>query len=69
MTDVERGDILTAVITDPNVDKDRDPITEIDGVTTFVRFDDGYEPEFGETVKIKIADLGDSHMVAVARDK
>lgn len=64
---LEVGDETVVVITEPNENKDRDPVTQIDGTTVFVRFQDR-TPEFGEAVRVRIADIGTSHMVAVAVD-
>lgn len=68
VTDLCRGDKLPVVITDTNDDSSKDPVTEIDGMTTFIRFENGYQPSFGEMVTVKIADIADSHIVAVATD-
>lgn len=67
---LEVGDILDVVITEPNPDGDKDPMTQVDGVATFVRYPGDYQPEFGETARCRVADVGDTHIVltAVQRD-
>jgi predicted RNA-binding protein with TRAM domain len=62
------GDETTVVITDTNNGCDRDPVAQIDGVITFVRFPSGVTPEFGAAVRVRIADVAENNNVAVAID-
>lgn len=66
--DLQVGDTVRVVITDPNTGGDRDPFTRIDGLATFVKFPDGYAPSFGETVRVAIADISETTIVAVAQE-
>lgn len=66
-TGVEVGDLITVVIEDPNSDSDRDPVTHIDGMATFVK-DPAGQLEFGDTAQVKISDIQDTQMVAVSME-
>jgi tRNA A37 methylthiotransferase MiaB len=61
---VEVGDIITAVVEDPNADNDRDPVTHIDGMATFIKTPAATDIGFGDTVRVKIADIQSRQMVA-----
>ena len=51
-------------------DIDRDPVAKLDGLPCFLKFEDSYEPEFGETVTVKVADVKrGSFATAVVLDK
>jgi predicted RNA-binding protein with TRAM domain len=66
--DIQVGDETTVVITDTNAESSRDPIAQIDGKICFVRYPDGTEPEFGESVRVKVADESDGNYVAVVME-
>lgn len=65
------GDVLSLVVVHPNRDEDRDPVAKIDGVTTFIRFQEKHTSDvcFGQTVRAKIADIEEGHILAVALDE
>lgn len=67
--DLQVGDETVVVITDPNEGQDRDAMTQIDGIATFVRFKGDYSPDFGETVRVRIADVKETTIVAVAIER
>jgi len=63
---VEVGDTRTVVVSDTCYDDPRDPqaVTHIEGLVTFVPAPDKELTE-GDTVKVRISDIGDSHARAV----
>lgn len=65
-TDLDIGDVLDVIITE--VEDDKDPVTQVDGIVTFVRFPDDYRPDVGEEVKVRIADRTDNYYISVALD-
>ena len=68
--DLQVGDETVLVVTAPNNDIDRDPMAKLDGLPCFLKFEDSYEPEFGETVTVKVADVKrGSFATAVVLDK
>ena len=68
--DLQVGDETVLVVTAPNNDIDRDPVAKLDGLPCFLKFEDSYEPEFGETVTVKVADVKrGSFATAVVLDK
>ena len=68
--DLQVGDETVLVVTAPNNDIDRDPVAKLDGLPCFLKYEDSYEPEFGETVTVKVADVKrGSFATAVVLDK
>lgn len=65
--DIEIGETYTVVITEANKNEDRDPVTQINGKSTFVRFNE-YQPDFGEEVTVRLADMTENYNIAVAID-
>lgn len=62
----EIGDELTLVVVHPNTDTGRDPVAKINGVSCYIRMPDGSDaPAFGEAVRCRIADVEESHYLAV----
>jgi len=63
---VEVGDTRTVVVNDTSYDDPRDPqaVAHIEGLVTFVPAPDKELTE-GDTVKVRISDIGDSHARAV----
>lgn len=64
--EVEVGDQVTVVVEDANEDDDRDPVTHIDGMATFIKSPPGMDIGFGDTLRVKISDIQSRQMVAVA---
>lgn len=60
------GELVRVVVLDPNYDEDRDPFARIDGRPTFIRCPDGVDPGLGDSVRVRIADVREDVIVAVA---
>lgn len=62
----EIGDELTLVVVHDNRTTDRDPVAKINGVSCYIRLpDDANPPEFGDAIRCRIADVEESHYLAV----
>lgn len=64
---VRPGQTARVVITDP-ADDDRDAFARIEGMATFVKAPDDHDLAFGDSVRVRIADVNDKAIVAVATD-
>lgn len=62
------GEVRNVVILDTNVDHRGMALTKIENIKTFVR-PGKTNIEFTDTVRVKIADVGDNHAEAVALEK
>jgi hypothetical protein len=62
------GQILTSVIIETEVDERGNALTKHQNIKTFVRPRD-HELEWGDTVCIKIVDVGPNHAEALALEK
>lgn len=60
------GQVLTAVIIETDVDEDGKALTKHQNIKTFVRPGDT-DIGWGDTVCIKIVDVGENHAEAVAK--
>lgn len=66
-TVLSSGERRTIVIIEPNVDHRGRGLTKIEKIKTFVR-PGGHTLRLGDTVEVKIVDVGDSHAEALALD-
>lgn len=62
------GQVLTTVIIEAKVDEDGKALTKHQNIKVFVRPGD-LDLEWGDTVCIKIVDVGTSHAEAIAKAK
>lgn len=64
----EVGETRRTVILYPNKEDSRDPVAQISGETVFIRFPDDvdYQPDMGDEVEVKIADINKGHYIGAA---
>lgn len=67
--DPQTNDVTTVVCIDANEGNDNDPVAQIDGKTTFLRFGPEQTPTFGGVYRVRIADVTENHMVAVVLER
>lgn len=65
---VKSGDLISVVVIHPNADRDNDPATRIGGKIAFIRFGSDYQPEFGEVVQCRVADIDEGNVLLVPED-
>lgn len=65
---IETGDVIEVVIVHPNGDQDNDPAARVGGKIAFIRFGSDYQPEFGEVVECRVADVDDGNVLLVPED-
>lgn len=68
--EVAIGDEFIAVVVHPNLDDSRDPVTKVNGTTTFLRFPDKEVPpiETGDVIRARMADKQAHNSLAIALD-
>lgn len=65
---LSRGQVITAVITDTDVDSSGTAMTKYENIRTFVRSKD-IELEWADTVQVKIADVRKNNAEALVLEK
>jgi len=65
---LSRGQVITAVITDTDIDSSGTAMTKYENIKTFVRSKD-QELEWADTVRVKIADVRKNNAEALVLEK
>lgn len=66
---VSVGDTLTTVVLFPNTEDDREPAAKYKDRTLYISADDDWEPEQGEVVDVRIANIKENTMRGVKVDE
>jgi len=65
---LSRGQVITAVITDTDIDSSGTAMTKYENIKTFVKSKD-QELEWADTVRVKIADVRENNAEALVLEK